>query len=234
MKIEVLFPEFCNLNGDMGNIEYLKKCIPDAEIVETTINKEPAFVKENDISLIYMGTMSEKTQELVIDRLKPYKERIEKLIEDGQVFLFTGNSIEVFGKYIENEDETKIEGLGIFDIHSKRSMMKRHNSLFMGEYDGIDIIGFKSQFTMLYGNNEENYFIKVSKGIGFNPESKLEGIKKNNFFATNVIGPFLIMNPLFTQKLMRYMKNENSKLAFEEHILKAYQVRLERFKILEF
>ena len=25
MKIEILYPELCNLNGDMGNIRYLKK-----------------------------------------------------------------------------------------------------------------------------------------------------------------------------------------------------------------
>ena len=33
MKIEILYPEFCNLNGDMGNMKYLEKCIPEAEII---------------------------------------------------------------------------------------------------------------------------------------------------------------------------------------------------------
>ena len=33
MKIEVLFPEVCNLFGDISNIKYLKKCIPDAQII---------------------------------------------------------------------------------------------------------------------------------------------------------------------------------------------------------
>lgn len=27
MKIEILFPEFCNLYGDISNIKYLKKCL---------------------------------------------------------------------------------------------------------------------------------------------------------------------------------------------------------------
>jgi hypothetical protein len=43
MKIEVLFPEFCNLYGDMSNIEYLHKCIPEAEIIYTSIDEEPAI-----------------------------------------------------------------------------------------------------------------------------------------------------------------------------------------------
>ena len=40
MKIEVLFPEFCNLYGDMSNIEYLHKCILEEEIIYNFIDKE--------------------------------------------------------------------------------------------------------------------------------------------------------------------------------------------------
>ena len=54
MKIEILYPEFCNLNGDMGNMKYLEKCIPEAEIIETSINEKPKFIDQDDISLVYM------------------------------------------------------------------------------------------------------------------------------------------------------------------------------------
>ncbi len=29
MKIEMLYPEVCNLFGDVSNIKYLKKCVPE-------------------------------------------------------------------------------------------------------------------------------------------------------------------------------------------------------------
>ena len=87
---------------------------------------------------------------------------------------------------------------------------------------------------MLYGNNEQNYFIKAKMGVGINPESKLEGIHQNNFFATYLIGPFLILNPQFTLKLMELMKVEKPTLAFEEDMLKAYQERLAKFKTLTY
>ena len=45
----------------------------------------------------------------------------------------------MLGNYIENEDGSKIEGLGIFDIYSKRDMMNRHNSLFKGTFEDIEI-----------------------------------------------------------------------------------------------
>ena len=160
LKIEILFPEFCNLYGDISNMKYLKKCLPNANFIETAFDEEPCFVKEK-VNFIYLGPMTENMQEKVIIKLKPYKERIEELIEENVIFLITGNAIEIFGKYIENEDESKIEALGIFDIYAKRDMLHRHNSIFIGKWESIDIVGFKSQFTFAYGNNEENYFAKV-------------------------------------------------------------------------
>ena len=186
MKIEMLYPEVCNLFGDISNIKYLKKCLPDAEIIKTEINSEPAFVTQ-DIDMIYMGPMPENIQEVAIRKLRPYKEKIEELIKKNVVFLVTGNAVELFGKYIENEDGSRIEALSIFDIYAKRDMMHRHNSIFLGKYEDIEIVGFKSQFTMTYGDNENNYFVEAEKGIGLNKESKLEGIKQNNLFnRTNI------------------------------------------------
>ncbi len=229
MKIETLFPEFCNLFGDISNIKYLKKCLPEAEFIDSPIDQEPAFVKE-DVNLIYLGPMTERTQEKVINKLQPYKERIIELINKGTVFLFTGNALEVLGKYIENEDGSKIEGLGIFDVYAKRDMMHRHNSLCIGKFEDIEVVGFKSQFSMMYGNNDNSYFLKVEKGIGINPESKLEGIKDHNFFGTYLTGPILVLNPYFTKKLLKLMGVEDTTLAFEENCIEAYKIRLEEFK----
>lgn len=113
MKIEILFPEFCNLFGDISNMKYLKKCLPDEEFIETSIEEEPAFVSQ-DVNFIYLGPMTERTQEKVINKLQPYTEKIKELIEKNVVFLFTGNALEILGKYIENEDGTKIKGLRDF------------------------------------------------------------------------------------------------------------------------
>lgn len=228
MKVEILFPEFCNLFGDMYNMKYLKMCIPNAEFVETALDETPKFVND-DVNLIYLGPMTENTQEKVIKRLLPYKQRIEELIEKNVVFLFTGNALEVLGKYIVNEDGTRINGLGIFDVYSKRDMMHRHNSFLVGKYEDIEIVGFKSQFTMMYGNNENSYFIDVEKGIGLNKESKLEGIKKKNFIGTYIIGPILILNPLFTKKIIE-MTGEEPNIALEKDTMAAYEARLKELK----
>lgn len=229
MKIEVLFPEFCNLYGDTQNMRYLKQCMPEEEFIETALDEEPTFAKEK-VDLIYLGSMKEKTQEKVIKKLQPYKEKLKELIENNTVFLFTGNAMEVLEQYIENEDGSKIEALGIFDTYAKRDMLNRYNGKVLGKAENIEIVGFKATFSQSYGNNENEYFFKVEKGIGINKESQLEGIRKNNFIGTYIIGPILIINPLFTKYLMKLMGIENPKLKYERIAMEAYEARLVEFK----
>ena len=229
MKIEILFPEICNLYGDLQNIEYLAKCLPEAEVVNTSLEDEPQFVTQK-VDLIYMGTMTEKAQEKVIKKLLPYKEKLQELIENNTVFLFTGNSFEVLEKYIETDDGEKIEALGIFDVFAKRQMLNRYSGLILGKLDDIDIVGFKTIFSMTYGDNQNGYFIKVEKGIGINKNSNLEGIRKNNFIGTYITGPLLILNPLFTKYLIGLMGVDSPKLKYEEEIMAAYEDRIKDFK----
>lgn len=229
--IEILFPEACNLFGDISNIKYLKKCIPGSTFIDTSFHDEPYFVS-HDVDMIYMGPMTEKMQEKAIEKLKPFKEKIEELIDKGVVFLVTGNAIEVFEDYIENEDESRIDGLGIFHLYAKRDMMNRQNSLFIGKYDDTEIVGFKSQFAFSYGENKDSYFCDAEKGIGINPNTKFEGINKNNFFGTYLIGPILILNPDFTKKILEKLGYRDSIIAFEEEVKAAYNERVKELKSL--
>lgn len=230
MKIEILYPEMSNIYGDYGNIMFLKKCLPDAEFIETELHSEPAFVKQ-DINLVYLGSMTEKAQEIIIRSLKPYKDKLNEYIQTGKAILFTGNSLEILGKYIENDDETKIEGLGILDIYSKREMFNRYNSLFLGEFKNIKIVGFKDQFAHSYGNNETTYFAKVIRGAGLNRESKLEGIRINNFIGTSILGPILVLNPEFAKFFVHNILGQTkAKIPFEKAAYESYEARLKEYE----
>ena len=231
-RIEFLFPEVANLYGDPFNITYLKNSMKNVEIIETSLTDEPKFAKE-DIDMIYLGSMSETTQEMVIEKLKPYTARIQELIEKNVIFLLTGNSFEVFEKYIENEDGTKIEGLGIIDAYAKRTMFNRYNTLFLGKLNDneeMKIMGYKATFSFSYGDNSKNYAFKSIKGCGINKESTLEGIRINNFIGTYLIGPLLVVNPDFTKYLINLMGEENPELQYEEEAIKCYKKRLEEFE----
>ena len=229
LKIEVLFPEICNLFGNMYNIKYLEKSVQDIEIIYTSLTDTPKFVDEK-VDMIYMAPMTENSQELVIEKLKPYTDKIKELIEQNQLFLVIGNALEIFGKYIENEDGSRIEGLGITDLYAKRDMMHRYNSLFLGKIEDIKIVGFKSKFAMSYGDNSSNYLFDALKGPGINEASKFEGIRINNFMGTYVLGPILVLNPYFTKYLLKLIGIKDINLAYEEEAVSCYKIRLKEFE----
>ncbi|MBQ0035508.1 MAG: hypothetical protein KBT35_01170 [Firmicutes bacterium] len=222
MIIEVLYPNLCNLFGDRGNVVYLKKCLPESTFIETGIDDEPYFNKHH-VDLIYMGPTSEKGQIIVKEKLEPYKDKINDLIIEGTVFFLTGNAMEVFGKQVVDKDGTIFNGLGLLDINSNRDMINRKNSIFLGKYKDLEIVGFQSQFTTCT-TSEEKIFEKVY-GIGLNDSDSFAGIKKNNLIATPLIGPLLVLNPLFTKLALRM-----DKLPFESDLMKAYEVRLQEYK----
>lgn len=222
-KVELLFPELCNIYGESYNVEYLKRCSDEIEVINTNHMETPAFVNE-DVDMIYLGCTTERKQEQIIGILSQYRDRIVELIDKGVIFLATGNAVEIFGDHIEDGDR-KIDALGIFDFYSVRYMRRdRHNSQFIGTFDDITVLGHRSQFSFAYGDFDEN-FIDIQKGIGMNPETKKEGVRRNNFFGTYSLGPFLILNPLFAKKLMRLMGIDDS-LCFEKEIIEAYEYRL--------
>ena len=149
MKIEVLYPEIANLYGDLENITYLQKSNPEIEVVETHLTDVPLFVSEKP-ALVYMGTMTERAQLLVIEALKPHLAALQERIADGTLFLMTGNALEIFGSRIEDVDGTSVECLGLFPTVARRDMMHRYNSLYLGKFEGMDVVGYKSQFTQSY------------------------------------------------------------------------------------
>ena len=221
-RIEFLYPEFCYLYAEDYNMEYLKRCSAEVEVIETNHNETPKFVTD-DVDMIYLGATTEDTQEYIAELLIPYRDRIKELIDNGTVFLFTGNAIELLGKYIKDEDK-EIKCLDIYDFYSLRKMKERRiNTQFYGEYNGITVLAHMAKYSHMFGGIE-NPFINVTMGYGMNKESKIEGIHDKNLYATYSIGPFLILNPYITKEILRALGLDDA-LLFEKEIIEAYEYR---------
>ena len=267
MKIEVLYPEICNLYGDLANIRYLKECLPDAEIINTSLQSRPAFA-DGPVDLVYMGTTTENGQLLALEQLRFLREPIEEQIAAGTNFLITGNAMELFGDRIEEDGEEVTRGLGIFPGVARRSSVNRFNSLFLGTFDpagagskdGTDanagggsaeagedarasaggelirVVGYKSQFGHTFGESGDHDLDHLAlftpeRGPGMNRYAAGEGIRINNFFATYVIGPLLILNPPFTKWYIRNQLGADiGELAFEAAAMDSYENRVKEYE----
>ena len=215
MIIEMLYPELSNLYGDSANIKYLKDSFPEIEIIETNIGERPTFLNKGKVDLIYRGTMTERGQQLFIDNASMYVDEMKDAIEQGQRFLVTGNAVEAFGKYIIDKTGEKIDCLKIFNYHTERDILaKRFNSLYVGMYNDIKIVGFKSQFGHSFYDDEIE---------------PLFDIHYKNFMGTYLLGPLLILNPDFTIDFANEIGMSEFKPAFYDTAKAAYEIRLKQY-----
>ena len=224
MRAEILFPEVCNLYGDLQNIYYLKRCCPELEIVETDLKSRPAFL-DGDVTLVFMGSTTEQGLQLAADALRPYRDAIAERIDAGQLFLATGNALDILGDAIDSDAAPRIEGLGLLPTRAEYHMMQRHNSYYVGKFGEMDIVGFKSLFGFHYDAAETEGWFDTVRGVGRTPESKLEGFCRGGLYATALIGPLLILNP----PLLREMGAVSDALAFEDAAMDSYRKRVAEF-----
>ena len=228
MKIEILFPEICNLCGDLMNIRYLTQCAPTIEVVETDLKSRPRFLDE-EIALVYMGSATEKGLELIVRALSPVKEEMIARLDAGQLMLVTGNALDAFGLSAESDEGWQLTGLGLLPTRARYRMMQRHNSFYLGKMGDMDIVGFKSLFGHTYEAPEEDALFTTVRGVGRNEATALEGWRKNNFLATYVTGPLLVLNPPLARYILTLMGVEKPQLAFEEAAMDAYRIRVAEF-----
>jgi len=229
MVVEILFSEICGLYGDSQNARYLQATLPDAQFIYTALTDTPYFV-DNVVDMLYIGSMSESVQRRVIKKLLPYKDRLNQLIDAGTPILATGNAGEIFAQTIDYvTEETQIEGLGIFDLTVKTNLFDRYNGKVLGQMGELTIVGFRSQFSFLYGDNSHCYFLECIRGDGINRGSKFEGMRKNNLICTQLIGPILPLNPLFTEYFVA-LAGIRATAAHREAAMEAYEQRVKEFQ----
>ena len=229
MRIEILYSDLCCLYGDKGNTMFLRQCLPGAEFNETRLNDTPAFLSGN-VDLVYLCSMSEKSQELILSRLMPHKDTIAAMAKEGDTLFFAvGNSLELLGQYIQREDGSRVEALGLFDTWAVRQTPNRFNSLMRIGFEGMTLLGYTSRFSHTQGLTEDIAFGRVEAGAGANPEAKIEGIRSGKVLATYLSGPVLVANPDFAHWFLKELGAPVEKLPCEEALRQAYDQRLKDF-----
>lgn len=226
IKLLHLYFDIMNLYGENANVRFLIRKLEEQDFkVEVDYLSLEDKINFSKYDFIYLGSGTEINQRVVLENIKQYKEDIIKYIDDDKYFLVTGNSIELFGKSISYDDMDELEGLGLFDYYAKQTTPRIIGDQLY-ETDLIDspILGFQNHSNELF-DVEPNLF-KVDKGIGFNKDEDEEGIRKNNFIATYLVGPLLVRNPLLCDLLVKdlckkfevkYKEPDTNNVAYKAH-----------------
>ena len=215
-----LYNDLMNLYGDNGNLKALRYAFNsqgiNAVIENITIGSNFNLDKYD---IIYIGSGTENNEDIVLKDIVKHKSKIKEYIENNKFLIATGNSIELFGKTIDDK-----KALNIFKYTSKRVDKRIVGDIFT-TIDGINdkIIGFQNRGSIIE-NNE----------YPFHKEDENLGVKYKNFYGTYVIGPILVRNPeLLKEIVSKVIKSKEENFKFRSFDLKlnkqAYKNYLETY-----
>ena len=234
-----LYYDLLNLYGENANTRCIEHTLKlnnvKTNIDYKSINEEIDFDKYD---LIYISQGSEENLLIALNDIKRHKKGLNKFIEDNKYLILTGNAMDLFGKYIEINDE-KHTALDIFNYNTKfitksnfeNASVDRIVGQVYGDTKLIDkkIIGFQNRCDL--NHNVKTPLFKLDEKFSNDLTNKNEGFTYKNVYATHIIGPLLIRNPFFTDyilsKLCKDKKIKYDKL--DEISIKAYEKYLSNF-----
>ena len=227
IKIAHLYYDLMNLYGEHGNILALTKHLEAHKIKPIvhylSLDDEIDFSKYD---IFYIGSGNTPNFHLVRKDILKRKEKIKKALKEKKFFLITGNAIDLFGRSYNTLEEEELETLNIFQYETFETDFRIvGEQVYKFPKLEEEIIGFQNRNTVLKYIKEKHLF-DVKSGTGYVPKAIVEGIKKDNFYGTYLLGPILIRNPYFTEYLVEQIVKQKN-LAFEPYIdkleIKAYE-----------
>ena len=221
IKILHLYYDIMNMYGESANVRALMHAL-DKEDVKYKVDFKSLHddIKIMDYDFIYIGTGLDESYPIVLEDLKKYKEDLSKYIDANKFILVTGNALDLFSdlkilNFKSVKEDFRIIGEQVYTTF----LIKNY------------VIGFQNRDTVIKEYSETSLF-KVTTGTGFAPNNKNEGIRKNNFYGTYLLGPLLIRNPYlleyFTKNLLK-SKNIKYKDMSHDTAYQAYDTYLKNF-----
>lgn len=211
IRIAHLYYDLMNLYGDNGNIKAIKYQLENQGIKTNidflTIGDD---INLDKYDLIYLGPGTYDNQKIVLKDLIKYQKNLKRFIDDDKFVLATGNALELFGKSIKPLNGKKIKALNIFEFQSEEVDLR-----LVGETVATcnnlkkEVIGFQNQNSIM--TKLENPWFKLTKGIGSNVNSNIEGINRKNFYGTYMIGPILVRNPELLESICKRLVQQKKK-----------------------
>ncbi len=230
MIVEIIAHDVATLYGENGHQILFEQIFSKHTVIKSSLIDIPYFVNHK-VDVVYLGELSEKHQLNLIQRLLPHKERIKQMIEEGIYFFVFGNGLNIFGTEIDYEEFGKVCGLNTFSFYTIQRLRPRINNYILGSKGSLMITAHKSQFSQCYPESDFNDFLfTVKDGFGMNRKIREDGVQYKNFYGTNCLGPFLILNPLFLERILKKIDPNLPLPQGFESMVEAYHLRVEEFK----
>ena len=206
INIAHLYPELLNIYGDFGNICALQKRMEwrglKANITKISKGDEIDYKK---FDIYFIGGGQDKQQIAVSEELQKHKSAFKELAESGTVMLAICGGYQLLGKYYQDQNGNKLEGIGLLNAYTLAGEKRSIGNVTI-ETDFLTpktLVGFENHSGLTYLENGTKPIGKVIIGHGNNLNSQEEGARYNNIFGTYLHGSLLPKNPAFCDYLLQ-------------------------------
>ena len=229
INIAHLYPELLNIYGDFGNICALQKRLEWRGIKANITKISKGYEIDYDkYDIYFIGGGQDKQQIAVSEELQKHKNAFKKLAENGTVMLAICGGYQLLGKYYQDQNGNKLEGIGLLNAYTIAGEKRSIGNVTI-ETDFLEpktLVGFENHSGLTYLEDGTKPIGKVIVGHGNNLTSKEEGARYNNIFGTYLHGSLLPKNPAFCDYLLQ--KAISNKINDDTYVLPPINDDLER------
>ncbi|MDD4462289.1 MAG: glutamine amidotransferase [Eubacteriales bacterium] len=210
LRIGHLYPDLLNLYGDRGNLIALRqRCLwrgIECEILPLSLG-QPFTAADYD--LLFLGGGQDHEQNLLLSDLIDLKgPALREAIEADLPVLCVCGGYQLMGRYYQEADGRRIEGLGVLDLYTEAIHERMIGDViaeapFLAE-QGRDslLIGFENHSGRTWLGPGVRPLAHVRTGHGNNGRDKTEGAVYKQVYGTYLHGSFLPKNPEMADQLI--------------------------------
>lgn len=203
VRIVQLYPTQLGITGDRGNVRSLEVRLTKAGVPVDVTRLGIGEALPADADIIVLGNGPLSAMRGVLDDLRLRREELEAFIAAGGSLFAIGGSAELLSTRIDLLDGEAIEGLGLFPFRVSRTRQRKVGYIIVDTPAGR-IVGFEDHASQWHLDaGAERYGVVVEgQGSFDNAGAAGEIVRRGNAFATNVQGPALPLNPVWTDLIL--------------------------------
>lgn len=227
IKILHLFPHLLSLYGEYGNVAVLQDQLRQLGHQVSITKSETIPESMEEFDMVYLGSGTEDNLLEALKRMLPHTQQLRQVIEGGQLWLATGNTMALFGSRLTRTQEQ--EGLNILPYTAQIDDSKRFLGDVLSDSSnlcGEPFVGFVNTSCIYQGVEPPLLQLKLGAKLGNDKASCAEGIHLHRFYGTQLIGPVLAKNPHFLALFCKELTGEDTVMDQQADICMAYQVAL--------
>jgi len=202
IRILQLYPNDMNIYGDNGNLQVLKKRLEwrgyDVEVVSYNVGDSLPM----QVDIVIGGGGQDSGQAIIHADLLKIKDSIIGWAEDGVPMLAVCGLYQLFGKFFQTLEGSRMEGVGVFNAETYATSERLIGNVVSRNTQFGEIVGYENHSGQTYLKKGTAAFASIIKGAGNNAKDGQEGARFKNTIGTYLHGSLLPKNPAIADFLI--------------------------------